>query len=303
LTSDCVNEYTVIHDATNLSDHLPVLLNVNLPVYTDICKFIALGYSAASTSNLTKSSNNSNKLTSKKTNLRWDHGDTNLYYYTTGDLLYPIYNELVSYGNGVDKLCEYERDSSGVNCTDKIESWYTRSINALFAASDHSIPSIPHNCLKVWWNSELSDFKKQAIASHALWVSGGKPKEGLLHSIKSKDKVNYKMAIKRTSVVSEQLHESLAHKNARSFWKTWKNKICKRTTNEILIKGNSSDSEACIEFASFFQKTSSPNCSNFDNEKQKEYENMIDGYAGDKLAMNKFHFSAELLAFSVDKMK
>ena len=125
---------------------------------------------------------------------------------------------------------------------------------------------------------------------------------------KSKDKLNYKRAIKKCKEESEksvtdQLHESLTQKNPNSFWKTWKNKLCKRTTGKIIIQGNPSDLQACNEFASFFQTISSLSSFEFDEKKQKEFADLIIDYTGDKLAIHKFNFSAELIALSVDKMK
>jgi hypothetical protein len=52
-------------------------------------------------------------IKSDNTNLRWDRANTDDYYYLTGDLLYPIYDEIVANSNCFDadcnnvKVCSY----------------------------------------------------------------------------------------------------------------------------------------------------------------------------------------------------
>jgi Reverse transcriptase (RNA-dependent DNA polymerase) len=75
-----------------------------------------------------------------------------------------------------------------------------------------------------------------------------------------------------------------------------------QTSNKIMIEHNLSDCEASNQFAIFKKKTSSPNCSNFDNEYKMDYTNKLPDYVGNKLMANKFSFTAEILAFAVDKI-
>ena len=130
-----------------------------------------------------------------------------------------------------------------INHRDCIESLYTRTIKALLSASEMCIPRMPQHCLKTWWNSDLTELKKQSIASHNLWVLNGKPKEGILFSNKNKDKLNYKLKIKKQkraadTYISDQLHKSLTHKKSKSFWKTWKSNVCKNNSSKVTIESH-----------------------------------------------------------------
>ena len=132
----------------------------------------------------------------------------------TGQLLYPIYNAVL-------KSVSVNKDASN----DVIESMYCKTVEALIAASDSCITVLPQNALKHWWNSDLSNLKKQSITSHNIWLNAGKPLSGILFENKNKDKMRYKLAIKQSkansiNTVSNKLHEDLVYKDTVSFWKT-----------------------------------------------------------------------------------
>jgi hypothetical protein len=275
-------EYGVIKDPTNFSDHLPVYQIITLPIDSKLSCYVKGG-------DLRKSETAIKNIPSKQSRLRWDHANLDYYYSLTGSLLYPIYDEIVSYVayEGTDclnKLNPVIDDSFKAD----IENLYVRSVQALLSASRSCIPCIPQHGLKSWWSSDLTEFKKKSIASHQLWLCSGEPKEGLLFQNKNKDKLNYKLAIKRCKkdadlAVSDQLHESLANKDSNCFWKIWKNKVCKQNSNQIKIEGNLPDSEAADRLAAHFQKTCSPNSAMFDYENKKEFARKLNEYTGDEL--------------------
>ena len=298
--ADCVTNYDVINDATNHSDHLPVCLTFNLPSSSSMYHWLKFGVPVSC-----KSNNEGCNSVRKASSLRWDHADTDSYYYMTSDLLYPIYNEILDFDGNINDI-NYAVDKIEMKCEERIEDWYIRSINALRLASDTCIPCIPQNCLKPWWNSELNELKKQSIMSHSIWLQSGKPRDGPLFVNKNKDKLNYKFKLKKQqkeseSIISNNLQESLISKNSKCFWKTWKTKVCNKNSSKVLIDGNPTDSEACSEFATFLKTTVSPNCSDFDSEKSADYVELFSRYAGDMFDVNKFNFNAELLAFAISK--
>jgi len=68
---------------------------------------------------------------------------------------------------------------------------------------------------------------------------------GVLFESKNKDKLRYKLAIKKAKIeasdaISDKLHEELAYKNSTCFWKTWKNKVCNKTAGKIRLECNPS---------------------------------------------------------------
>jgi hypothetical protein len=78
---------------------------------------------------------------------------------------------------------------------------------------------------------ELTTLKNEAMASHRLWETCGKPKTGDIFAEKNKQKLLYKNAIREAkndanNKISSQLQELLLSKDCPSSWKTWK-KICK----------------------------------------------------------------------------
>lgn len=211
-------------------------------------------------------------------------------------LLYPLYNELMFYVN------------QNINiCGEKIEQLYSSVVKALLTASTACIPSIPQKSLKHWWNSELTELKKNSLISHKIWVEAGKPRYGEVVNKRSKDKLAYKSAIKKvrddnSKNISDDLHEALTSKDSNCFWKTWKSKVCLSNTKHLLIEGNPSDDEAVEELAKIFSQTTCPNSMEFDSKKRAELTENIKYYQGNSL--HKIcQCSAELIAFALMKME
>jgi hypothetical protein len=205
---DCICDYNVIDEAINHSDHLPVALKLTLPVHSSVYKFIQCDFINANASNGLNISSQCNEKA-----LRWDKGDTDSYYYMTGELLYPIYNTLLD--------CTVSKNSAGLTI-DLLDQLYMSTVGALLYASDCCIVTIPQNCLKFWWSSDLSNLKKQSIFSHNSWLTAGKPLSGTIAENKNKDKLRYKLAMKKakdeaSSAVSDKLHETLVEKKFNLF--------------------------------------------------------------------------------------
>jgi hypothetical protein len=111
-----------------------------------------------------------------------------------------------------------------------IDQCYKQTIDVLNSCTEMCIPYIAGNVVKPWWNSLLSELKRQAIISHNEWIEAGKPRHGPIYENRTKIKLKYKLEIKQTKTnaqnkISNDLQESLMNKNQVEFWKTWKNKI------------------------------------------------------------------------------
>ena len=75
-----------------------------------------------------------------------------------------------------------------------IERFYTNIVNALVSAGVVSIPTIPQNTLKPFWNADLDELKRQSVDIHDLWKSLGRPR---INTARLKIKAEYKCAIRR----------------------------------------------------------------------------------------------------------
>ena len=239
--------YDVLNDALNHSDHLPVSLTIDVTDHLDIVR--ALNNEIAVNDVNTARSQQRSAMPS----LRWDQGGTDQYYNATCQLLYPIFSELIKLDNSTEIID---------NCV--IEHLYTVSVKAMLHASHEFVPCFLQNSQKFWWNSDLTELKKQSIMSHNVWSDLGRPLQGTIFETKNRHKALYKLAIKKAkslqgSAISDDLHEALATKDSKCFWKTWKNKVCSHTQNRIRVLGNLSDSETVKEFATFFEQANAPN--------------------------------------------
>ena len=190
---------------------------------------------------------------------------------------------------------------------DTIEKLYNGVVNALLSASNLCIKRIPSKSLKFWWNSELNELKMKSMTSHRLWIDAGKPKTGCIFERKNKEKYAYKIAIKEArdnnnKSISDELHTALASEKSASFWKTWKNKVCKARKGNALIEGNLSSSVVVEEFAKLFKEATLPNSATFDTNKNNEFSDKIKTYIGHSLSQD-YLCNAELVAMALMKME
>ena len=60
-----------------------------------------------------------------------------------------------------------------------------------------SIPTIPQNALKPFWNADLDELKRQSVDVHDIWKSLGRPRMERINTARLKIKAEYKCAIRR----------------------------------------------------------------------------------------------------------
>ena len=78
---NCVNDFEVVDNALNMSDHVPIMIKFN---YNYWCKVVL----EVETVNQVKSGTQD---TCCQTVLRWDHADLNTYYNMTLQMFEPIF--------------------------------------------------------------------------------------------------------------------------------------------------------------------------------------------------------------------
>ena len=187
---NCVSSYDVICDATNHSDHLPVAVEINIPGNLDFYHYVTTG--SVDEKLCTAKCHDS----TEQPPLRWDKGNTDLYYSMTGQTIYPIYNELMYYVNG-----------NLIMPNELINKLYSSAIDAMIQSSAACICRIPKNSLKFWWSCDLNKLKEKSITSHRIWIDAGRPKTGHIFDIKSKDKYSYKLLLERLKMIIAMLFQ------------------------------------------------------------------------------------------------
>ena len=59
---------------------------------------------------------------------------------------------------------------------------------------------MPKHSLNFWWDSDLTNLKKQSILSHQIWINAGKPNTGVVFENKNIDKARYKLQSKTQKI-------------------------------------------------------------------------------------------------------
>jgi hypothetical protein len=294
-----------VDSASNFSDHLAVKMCCSVKACTEYSKFVATGYLADLTAN-------DKTKDSAKDSLRWDHCDTDTYYVCSENVLYPLYNEIVNwydyYAN--KSSCSFRSESNFSNCATFIDSVYKRTVRALNDTARAFVPRMKPGVLKHWWNSSLTELKKQSSASFELWVTAGRSKFGPIYVSKNSDKLKYKNEIKKPkasmeSGISNELHDSLVYKEPIQFWKTWKSKVCSQSNNKIILEGIDTDIDAAEAFRNHFSNACAPNNEHFNVCKQEEFKREFRCYKNERAfrPMNCWIVNAELVGMAVAKIK
>ena len=248
-----VNKLDIIDSGINMSDHLPVIMNMDL-LYTCIDKKLQ-------SKNAAKSDNYS---------LRWDKADLFQYYAAT-------YNNLSAI-KVPTHLCYQNDDATGEMLSrQQIDLCYKEIVIALKKAGSYCVPLKKTNFYKYWWDTELDVLKEDSIRANDIWVAAGRPRSGPVYEEKRKCKNTYKQTYKlkdrqHVDLFSDDLHEALMRKNPVNFWKSWSSKF-KNKNNTRIIDGSNDEKEICNKFAEMFKATSLPNSENKHQELKNEFLN------------------------------
>ena len=231
------NNYEVIDNGANLSDHLPV------KIMFECNQFVVPN----------KSNNNNKTSKNKRVYLRWDHANLPNYYFVTGQQLQPILDSI--------KITE-QQTMTPVDAHHFIDNTYDCIINILNDAANITIPKRSQGFYKFWWSEELNILKNESIAAHHLWITAGSPRCGPIACKARAAKAQYKKCIKHyqqqeVNSYSNELNDALMHKNGPEFWKCWRAKFeSKRAITQV--NGFSDPHEILRNFEDYFSKC----CSN-----------------------------------------
>ena len=181
---------------------------------------------------------------------RWDKADLVGYYFESGSLLQAQFvpSHLLSCGIG----CQHSDHLLLIN------RYYENLVNCLKIASSRHVPKLPINCLKKFWNEDLSRLKQISIDMHNLWRQIGSPKTGVINNARLKSKLENKLAIKQAASNSDrkqgrELGEHLLYKDSANFWKCWNRGSQKLSHNNVMsVGGNSEPFDIAEAFRKFY---------------------------------------------------
>ena len=258
--------FDIIDPDINFSDHLPIMMSFN-------CAFQPLRQ---------KDKTHEKNYSSKQKQLRWDKADLISYYLYTGQNLQSILQDVQSLEIAIDN----DRESTVHNDFDisiAINTLYNNLIFVLNTAAGLYVPEYKKNFCKFWWNENLTALKQAAIESNKMWKAAGKPKQGPIFSKRQSCRAQYRKAIHERQKSSKltytnDLHEALLVKDGPTFWRCWRSKFeVKRQNDEV--DGCIDDASIACNFADYFSKIYTPNCT-------VRAENLLDEYT--RLRQNYF---------------
>src|SRR5438132_10316787 len=124
-----------------------------------------------------------------------------------------------------------------------INNHYDDIIKALTSAQYSTVPCIPQNALKPFWNKYLDEMRDKSIFWHSMWISANRPTSGWLCKIKTSARLKYKMAIREAlyeyeNRYNDEVCEHFANKDTPSFWKSWSKKMNSNGCKDVYINGS-----------------------------------------------------------------
>ena len=149
-------------------------------------------------------------------------------------------------------------------CHDELQNEYELLIDCLKDA-DASLPRYKPGTEKDWWTSDLSALRHKSIDIHNLWISEGRPRQGLIHEERLRVRAAYKRSIRAAQRSSKQqsrnqMHSALRESDTNSFWRSWKSLYNKNKSSLAPVVNGCSSKPAIAEcFKETFQRNSVPN--------------------------------------------
>ena len=240
LITNTISNHAVIDDGDNLSDHLPIILNLAAEIHR-------------SKPDQTK--------TEHDAYLRWDKisdGKIQDYSQKLHDLvnLCPRLNLRSSCPN----KCRCRDEACGV----AIQKEYDFLVSC-FQTADSCLPRFKPGTEKDWWNERLTVLKNQSIDIHSLWKSEGRPRQGPINDERLRVRGSYQQAIRAAQRAPKQaawdrLHSALSDSDTQTFWGTWRRLYnANKSPFAPVVNGCSSKTDIANVFMHNFKSNSTPN--------------------------------------------
>ena len=222
-----VMNYWCIEDGENLSDHLPVFVELNVDVSYRMTE---------------------RPVPAPKVNWKVATDDhISAYKQLLSEMLHRVnipYNVL---------QCRQ------VHCSDTqhaahIDNYLNMIVDCCCRAAQCTIPLQRRRKKVALWNERVAPLKEKSVFWHRIWIQNGKPSSGLLFELKKKAKADYKRAsrnvmrnLKKHS--AERMACALAESRVRDLWNEVKRKRSRNTPVPEKVDDAQGDPEVCELFA------------------------------------------------------
>jgi len=225
-----VFDYRYLHDGQNLSDHCPIFISIAI-------------YNVQQTTNTTKR---------YRQKAQWNKAtEANICEYreTINSLLSKIKLPLEAL-YCKDFHCSQHKNSINVYC-DKL-------IQACTDASDKCIPRTRKKGL-AGWNDVAQPLRDEAMFWHNMWVSCGRPNDGVVVDIRRRTRAKYKQMVKQLkrdqiNISRNKMASSLQEPNKRDFWNEIKRQNGKRNSFVNTVDGENGEGNISQLFASNYKE-------------------------------------------------
>ncbi len=291
----------MIDQYLNMSDHMPILLEIICP-------------QAPQRQVGNPSTTDGGSVGGGTKRLRWDKAYLPRYYSHSGDAIYNISHDL---NNQLDHLFgtrdvsdiitsfnNVQLDAMRPEALGVIEHTYNSLVRSLSNAAADTVPAISAGTMKHWWSPALTGLKGEAQRALKKWREAGQPRAGLEFEALKKAKKFFKGAIKKQKKsvkegVNRSLLQSLA--NTSSFWKLWRAKMGEKKLLPRVINGEFDEAKTAEIFATHFNAICSPNSPARAAELAEEFEQkkLLYNNAED---IDPYLFSVEVVDKSIDKL-
>jgi len=263
LYNECMSDAVVFHDIDNLSDHEPIMLQINIDV-ASITLRSRIYTPRASWVKASESNINDYRL-ALSTNLKHLELPTAML------------------------LCSDMRCTNAVHI-EAINQYAAAITEACLSAAESSIPHTSnrqHAGLRrtPGWSERVEPHRDKSLFWHGLWVECGRPRSGVVADCMRRTRSRYHYAIRQVkrdedSIIKERLANALIVDPSRNFWSEVKrirnNKMC--TSN--VVDGCIGESSITELFANKYRSLYS--CVSFDDSEMSEIladleDHMFDG--------------------------
>lgn len=250
-----VKRISITHCGNNVSDHIPVEMDLSLPIVESSTKKPKLQQYV-----------NWSKLTPELKNAFKERMKDCL-----ANIQIPTHT--LFHGN----TC----------CSDNthkfaLEQYYLQIVSAVSEA-ESILPKVNPNVEKSFWNNDLSELKRASMECNTQWKDHGCPKSGPLFECHKKCHYSYKAAIRKYKAESEKemnnnLHDNLTNKNGLEFWRAWNSLNKVGNTAASRINGETDDKKIANEFADYFESVYSGSDSPIHTALKEEFSNSYHSY-------------------------
>ena len=261
-----ISNMTILDDGDNNSDHLPLLMHLNIH-----------------TENMYHPEQETNENAPRL--MHWDKmSDEHKSNYAQAVELSLLRQQVTNPVFSCDKGCVCNDKA----CHDLIQYEYDKIVSSLKEASK-LLPTVKRGVQKDWWTANLSQLRDQAKSIQSVWIAEGRPRHGATYAERLRVRANYKYELRRAKCAPKQaawnrLHADMSNHDTQSFWKRWRSIYGnKSSSSSPVVNGTSSNEGIANAFQCAFEKNSKPNNPNkvadLDNRFHDKYNEFVTNHA------------------------